>query len=131
MTESQVQRRQQAVARYLDGDKIDDICEQMACSKSWLYKWKTRYQPDDPHWSETPSRRPARPRGQTPGAIEEAIRTLRQTFEQSGEPVGAGAIQAALRQQGATPVPSTRTIYRILRRAAIEALHPPNPSTER
>ena len=120
MTESQTQRRQQAIARYLDGDKIDDICAQLACSKSWLYKWKNRYQPDDPNWEQAHSRRPARHRAQTPAHIEQAIRALRQTFEQSGEPVGAAAIQTALHQQGLEPVPSARTIYRILRRAASE-----------
>lgn len=60
MTRSPVQRRQQAVARYLAGDKIEDICKQMGCSKSWLYKWKNRYQADDPSWHQERSRRPAR-----------------------------------------------------------------------
>ena len=41
MPQHDEQRRQQAVARYLAGDKVEDICQQMACSKSWLYKWKT------------------------------------------------------------------------------------------
>jgi len=31
------QRRQQAIARYLAGDKIAEIWRQMTCSKSWLY----------------------------------------------------------------------------------------------
>lgn len=120
MTESQAQRRQHAVARYLDGDKIDDICAQLACSKSWLYKWKNRYQPDDPNWDQAHSRRPASHRAKTPVPIEQAIRALRQRLKQSGAPAGAAAIQAELRQQGYEPVPSARTIYRILRRAPID-----------
>jgi transposase-like protein len=124
MTQSQVQRRQQAVARYLAGDKIEDICKQMGCSKSWLYKWKNRYQPDDPGWHQERSRRPARQTTQTSARVEQAIRTSRQCLEQRGEPAGAAAIQAALRQQGLEPVPSAPTIYRILRRAIIDhALH--------
>jgi len=120
MTPSQVQRRQQAVARYLAGDKIEDICEQMGCSKSWLYKWKNRYQAHDPSWHQERSRRPARQTTQTSALVEQAIRTTRQRLEQSDLPAGAAAIQAALRQQGLEPVPSAPTIYRILRRAKLD-----------
>jgi transposase-like protein len=120
MTRSQVQRRQQAVARYLAGDKIEDICEQMGCSKSWLYKWKNRYQADDSSWHQERSRRPARQTTQTSALVEQAIRTTRQRLEQSDLPAGAAAIQAALRQQGLESVPSAATIYRILRRAKID-----------
>ena len=120
MTRSQVQRRQQAVARYLAGDKIEDICEQMGCSKSWLYKWKNPYQPDDPSWHQARSRRPARQTTQTSAPVEQAIRETRLPLEQRGLPAGAGAIQVALRQQGLEPVPSAPTIYRILRRARLD-----------
>jgi len=44
MPHSQEQRRQHAMARYLAGDKIEEICRELSCSKSWLYKWKKRYQ---------------------------------------------------------------------------------------
>jgi transposase-like protein len=50
MTHPQEQRRKQAMARYLAGDKIDMICRDLHGSKSWLYKWKARYQADDPQW---------------------------------------------------------------------------------
>jgi transposase-like protein len=120
MTHSQVQRRQHAVARYLAGDKIEDICEQLGCSKSWLYKWKNRYQAGDPSWHQERSRRPARQTTQTSARVEQAIRATRQRLEQRGLPAGAAAIQAALRQQGLEPVPSAPTIYRILRRATID-----------
>src|SRR3989442_3158758 len=52
------QRRQLAVQRYLDGDLIETICHEMGCSKSWLYKWKNRYQATEPTWSQEHSRRP-------------------------------------------------------------------------
>jgi transposase-like protein len=109
-------RRRQAITRYLDGDKIDDICEQMNCSKSWLYKWRNRYQPDDPAWAQPQSRRPRTQAVQTPEHLEQAVIQLRQTLGQSGQPGGAVAIQQALRQQGLEPIPSPRTIYRILER---------------
>jgi len=44
MTHPQEQRRKHAIARYLAGEKIDVICRDLHCSKSWLYKWRARYQ---------------------------------------------------------------------------------------
>jgi Homeodomain-like domain len=43
MPNAQAQRRQRAIDRYLAGDPIEDICRELACSKSWLYKWRDRY----------------------------------------------------------------------------------------
>ena len=63
-------RRQLAVERYLDGDPIEVICQEMGCAKSWLYKWKHRYQATDPAWSQERSRRPATTPAKTPEANE-------------------------------------------------------------
>ena len=41
---TRAQRRQLAVQRYLDGDRIETICREMGCAKSWLYKWKVVFQ---------------------------------------------------------------------------------------
>ena len=43
MSQRQEQRRQQAIDTYLAEDNIEDICRQLACAKSWLYKWRDRY----------------------------------------------------------------------------------------
>ena len=60
------QRRQRAVERYLDGDPIEVICQEMGCAKSWLYKWKNRYQATDPAWSQERSRLSRDHPGQNP-----------------------------------------------------------------
>src|SRR5918995_4396973 len=52
------QRRQEAIQRYLDGDPIEQICRERRCAKSWLYKWKNRYQVTEPDWARPRSRRP-------------------------------------------------------------------------
>ena len=44
MPDREEQRRKQAIARYLADDKIEDICKAIGGSKSWLYKWRDRYQ---------------------------------------------------------------------------------------
>ena len=116
MSQHGEQRRQQAVARYLAGDQIEAICRQMACSKSWLYKWKARYLADDSSWARERSRRPRTSTATTPESIEQAVVHLRQTLAQNGQSCGAAAIRQALKQQALEPVPSLRTIYRILQR---------------
>jgi transposase-like protein len=110
------QRRQQAVARYHADDKIEDICKAMGGSKSWLYKWRDRYQADDPNWAKELTRRPRTTPAKTPQTIEQAVVSLRRALCQNGQGCGAAAIKQGLEQHGLEPVLSQRTIYRILQR---------------
>jgi putative transposase len=116
MTNPQEQRRKQAVTRYLDGDKIAVICHDRHCSKSWLYKWKGRYQPDDPGWATSRSTPPQHRPRQLPLSIEQRVVAYRQTLAPTGKKWRAAAIQKELQQQGIEPIPSVRTIYRMLQR---------------
>ena len=111
------QRRQLAVQRYLDGDRIETICHEMGCAKSWLYKWKNRYQATEPTWAQEHSRRPETTPTKTPEGIESAIIQLRQTLAPDGaETVSARRIQTHLSHHPGASLPSLRTIYRILSR---------------
>jgi transposase-like protein len=118
-------RRQLAVKRYLDGDPIEQICREMGCSKSWLYKWKNRYQAAAPTWSQERSRRPKTTPAKTPEAIEAALIALRQTLAPDGSaPVSARGIRDHLRHHTTGAIPSLRTIYRILNRQTKEVASP-------
>jgi transposase len=116
MAHPQEQRRKQAIARYLAGDKIDVICRDLHCSRSWLYKWKARYQADDPEWAKSLSTQPQRKPSQLPQRIQQRVVELRRTRATRGKPASAEAIQQELNQQGIKPIPSRRTIYRMLQR---------------
>jgi transposase-like protein len=120
MTNAHAQRRERAIDRYLAGDPIEDICRELACSKSWLYKWRDRYLATDPSWTEERSRSPRTTPTKTPQRIEQVVVALRHTLAQHGKGCGAASIQQALEQQGIAPLPSQRTIYRILHRYAKE-----------
>ena len=122
MDHPQEQRRKQAVVRYLAGDKIAAICRDMHCSKSWLYKWKARYQAENPGWAKGLSTQPRHRPSQTLEPIAQRVVTLRQTLVQSGQRGSAAAIKQGLQQQGLEPIPSLRTIYRILQRHEQEAI---------
>ena len=118
MAQAQEQRRQRAIDRYLAGDPIEDICREWACSKSWRYTWRDRYLATDPSWSAALSRSPSTTPTKTPHRIAQGVVALRQTLAQHGKGYGAAFIQQALAQQGIEPVPSQRTLYRILHRSA-------------
>ena len=120
MAKAHEQRRQRAIDRYLAGDPIEDICRAWACSKSWLYTWRDRSLATDLSWSAARSRRPSTTPTKTPQRIAQVVVALRQTLARHGKDCGAAAIQQALAQQGIEPVPSQRTIYRILHRDAKE-----------
>ncbi len=122
MDHPQEQRRKQAVVRYLAGEKIEAICCDMHCSKSWLSKWKARDQADNPGWAKGLSTQPRHKPRQTPEPMEQSVVTLRRTLMHSGQRGGAAAIQQGLQQQGIEPIPSLRTIYRILQRHEQEAI---------
>jgi transposase-like protein len=114
-------RRHQAVARYLAGDRIEEICRELGCSKSWLYKWRDRYQADDPTWAQEQTRRPSSNPRQTPDTIAEAIIHLSQAWKSQGsERISIATIWQALKEQGMAPLPSRRTIYRIIQRHSKE-----------
>jgi transposase-like protein len=108
-------RRHQALAKYLAGDKVEDICRHLACSKSWLYKWRSRYDATKATWAQERSTRPKSHPTQTPAHVAQAVVALHQTLRHNGTG-GAAAIIQALSQHGIEPLPSQRTIYRILRR---------------
>ena len=111
------QRRQLAVQRYLNGDRIETICHEMGCAKSWLYKWKNRYRTTEPTWAQERSRRPETTPTKTAEDIESAIIQLRQALAPDGaNTVSARVIQTHLSHHSSASRPSLRTIYRILNR---------------
>ena len=93
MNHAQEQRRKQAVVRYLAGDNLAAICRDLHCSNSWLYKWKARYQADDPEWAKGLSTQPRHKPRQVPQRIAQRVVELRRTLVQRGKHGSAAAIQ--------------------------------------
>ena len=116
MSQHHAQRRRQAIDHYLAEDKVEDICRHLACSKSWLYKWRKRYDAHNAAWAQERPKRPTSHPTQTPEHVARAVVSLRLTLLHNGTGGGATAIIQMLTQQGIEPVPSRRTMYRILHR---------------
>jgi transposase-like protein len=120
MSQRTAQRRHQAIDTYLADDKVEDICRQLACSKSWLYKWRKRYDANNLAWVRARSTRPKHSPTQTPEHVAQAIVSLHVALRHNGTGGSATAIMRALTQQGIEPVPSRRTIDRIVHRHSKE-----------
>jgi transposase InsO family protein len=105
-----------AVQRFKNGERPESICTSLGKSKFWLYKWVNRYSEDDASWCEDRSRRPLVAANHTPVEIEEIVKMVRLSLYNQDLFCGAQAILWEMEDLGAKPLPSIRTINRILAR---------------
>ena len=108
--------RRFAVRRFHNGEKPSSICASLGKSRFWLYKWVNRYDPEDPAWCESRSTRPLGHPHRTPSEIEEFVKMIRLNLYNNDLFCGAQAILWEMEDLGVTPLPSERTINRILAR---------------
>ena len=112
--------RREAVRRRLAGETRSEICQALERSTSWFDKWWSRYQQDPTiDFAEEP-RAPYTVPQRTAGDIVTTIVSLRHILEAGRTRdtryglIGAGAIQGRLIDLKVKPVPSLRTIQRVL-----------------
>lgn len=84
-----------------------------------MYKWLDRYDPDNPEWYQDRSRSPLSSPQRTGREIEEIIKVTRLSLYNQGLFCGAQAILWELEEQSIEPLPSLRTINRILDRNSL------------
>jgi putative transposase len=119
MKDEITQQRILAVQRFLNGEKPESIYVSLGRSKAWLYKWVERHLEDDDSWSENRSRRPLDVTSRTPKEIEDVVKLVRLNLYNRDLFCGAQAILWELEDLGVKPLPSPRTINRILSRNAL------------
>jgi len=108
--------RQWAIKRLFDGEHVDSICVSLGRSRAWIYKWAERSLQDNPEWYKSQSRRPLNSPLHTSGKIEEIVKLVRLNLYNHGLFCGDQAIRWELEEMGVKPLPSLRTISRILDR---------------
>ena len=113
------QERQWAIEQYGKTRNPSNSYLSLGRSKAWFYKWLARYAPDDPGWNLDRPRRPFSSPHHTARDIEAIIKLTRLSLYNHGVFCGAQAILWELEEQGLTPLPSLRTINRILTRHAL------------
>jgi len=119
MKEETMQQRVLAVERFFNGESPETICASFRKSKSWLYKWISRYDDHDASWSESQSCRPKKAANITPAETIEIVKLIRLDLYNNDLFCGAQVIQWEMEDQELTPLPSVRTINRILNRQGL------------
>jgi hypothetical protein len=115
--EAEIQQyRTLAVERFKNGENPEVICASLGKSRAWLYKWIKRYGEGEASWCEDRSRRPHERPNRTPSEVEEIVKMVRLNLYNKGLFCGAQAILWELEDLGVQPLPSLRTISRILMR---------------
>jgi transposase InsO family protein len=108
--------RQRAIERYKRGERPEAIWSSLGRTERWFYKWVKRRREGTEDWFQDNSRRPHDCPTRTPLEIEEIVKLVRLELYNRGEFCGAQAIQWRLEELQVSPLPSLRTIGRILRR---------------
>jgi putative transposase len=117
--------RQAAIRLRLAGEKIENICRTLNRSAAWFHKWWRRYLEAGPTGLYDLTRANQRVVNRTPPHIERAVISIRQrlakraTAQTRYSLVGAPQIRAELEKLDYAPLPSLRTIERIVARAGL------------
>jgi len=110
------QHRILAVQRFKNGESPESICTSLGKSKVWLYKRINRYSGEETSWCEDRSRRPLSTPLHTPAEVEEIVKMVRLNLYNQDLFCGAQVIYWEMEELGVKPLPSIRTINRILSR---------------
>lgn len=119
--EKQQRDRQNAIKSFLKGESITAIAQKLGRSRPWVYKWLERYQAsgEADRWQEDQTRCPHGNPRQLPGAVVEAVKLARLHLYNQGLFCGAQAISWELEAMQVSPLPSLRTISRIISREGL------------
>lgn len=114
--------RQFAIQWRLAGESVETICHRLKRSEKWFHKWWQRYVVEGPDGLYDLSRAPQTVVDRIPPHVERTIVSIRRRLEAHATPetryqrIGAPTVQAELKALQVTPLPSLRTIERVLHR---------------
>jgi len=109
-----IQKGRSVAERFMQGEDPAVICTSVG--KSWRrqHKWVARHTSDDAVWCESWSGQPFSNSHRTPAEIEEIVEMVRLSLYNKGLSYGNQTIQWELEDMEVRPIPSLRTISRIL-----------------
>ena len=111
--------RRWAVARVEAGDPVTTVAVALGRSREWVYLWLARARSGDPAWAQDRSHRPTHLARCTPSDVVEAVSLVRLSLYNQGLLCGAQNIRWELAELSVTPLPSVRSINRILAREGL------------
>jgi len=119
--------RQRAISLRLAGRSVKYICAALGRVEAWFYKWWRRYLEDGPDGLYDLTRANHHVAQRIPPDLERAILSVRRRLQVHATPatryslIGATAILNELKALGIRPLPSERTIERVLERNGLTA----------
>jgi putative transposase len=119
--------RQRAISLRLAGRSVQDICAAVGRVEAWFYKWWRRYLEAGPEGLYDLTRANHHVAQRLPPELERTILSVRRRLQAHATPatryslIGATAILGELRTLGIRPLPSERTIERVLERNGLTA----------
>lgn len=121
MKKKQERDREHAIKSYLKGESITAIAQKLGYGRPWVYKWIERYQASGEanDWQADQTRRPHGNSRELPRAVVEAVKLARLHLYNQGLFCGAQAISWELEALQVSPLPSLRTISRIVSREGL------------
>ncbi len=111
--------RRRAVTRVQAGQRVAAIAASLRRSRKWVYTWCARAATGEETWAEDRSHRPAQSPRRTPTDVVAAVRLIRLELYNAGLFCGAQNIRWRLEELAVTPLPSVRTINRIVAREGL------------
>jgi putative transposase len=113
------EERRWAVARVQAGDPVTTVAVALGRSRDWVYRWVERAHSGDPTWTVDRSHRPTHLAQAIDPEVVEAVRLVRLSLYNQGLLCGAQNIRWELAELSVAPLPSIRTINRILAREGL------------
>lgn len=111
--------RCRAIQRFEAGEKPSAIWTSLGYSERWFYKWLARFRTSEAEWFREQSRRPHNSPGRTGEELESLIKLIRGRLVEDDRFYGAQSIRWEMEEMQAHPLPSVRTINRVLARSEL------------
>ena len=114
--------RQAAISLRLAGRSVKHICSALGRCEAWFHQWWRRYREDGPEGLYDLTRANHHVTQRIPPELERAILSIRRRLQAHASPatryslVGTRAILAELKARNIRPLPSARTVERVLER---------------
>lgn len=130
MTETELyEQRKTAIHLLRSGMSKSEVAQELDRCVSWVYKWQHRYEQEGWLGLHGRSRAPQHSPNRIPASVRQRVREARSELEaeaatkQGLQYIGAPAVQAKLQKKKVGRIPSTASIERILRAAAMTRPH--------
>lgn len=114
---NEYEQRQEAIKRYLNGEKISRIADSLTRSRKWIYHWIKRFEQrkDATDWYKDESKAPKNIARKLDEELVQQILIIRkELMNEKMAQIGAISIQYECERRGIKPVPDVWTINRII-----------------